>query len=166
MRTVFMGSPEFAVPCLHSLHQHSQLVAVVCQPDKPAGRGQKTSATRGEVAAEKRWGCRCYSRRRCVQASRTSCRSCRRTVPTWLSSLPTDGFCRRKCWRCPSSAAGMCTDRSCRVTEVPRQFSGRSFGARNRNRRDADADGRRARHRADAHADNSHRTWRHQRHAA
>ncbi len=53
MRTVFMGSPEFAVPCLHSLHQHSQVVAVVCQPDKPAGRGQKLSPPAVKVAAEK-----------------------------------------------------------------------------------------------------------------
>ena len=52
MRTVFMGSPEFAVPCLHSLHQHSQLVAVVCQPDKPAGRGQKLQPPAVKVAAE------------------------------------------------------------------------------------------------------------------
>ena len=39
MRTVFMGSPEFAVPCLLALHQATQVVAVVSQPDKPSGRG-------------------------------------------------------------------------------------------------------------------------------
>lgn len=39
MRTVFMGSPAFAVPSLCSLHELTQVVAVVCQPDKPAGRG-------------------------------------------------------------------------------------------------------------------------------
>ena len=39
MRTVFMGSPEFAVPCLLALHKSSEVVAVVSQPDRPSGRG-------------------------------------------------------------------------------------------------------------------------------
>jgi len=39
MRTVFMGSPAFAVPSLCSLQEATQVVGVVCQPDKPAGRG-------------------------------------------------------------------------------------------------------------------------------
>jgi methionyl-tRNA formyltransferase len=40
MRTVFFGSPEFAVPSLRALLGASEVVAVVTQPDKPAGRGQ------------------------------------------------------------------------------------------------------------------------------
>jgi methionyl-tRNA formyltransferase len=40
-RVVFMGTPEFAVPCLSMLAQHTELLAVVTQPDKPRGRGQK-----------------------------------------------------------------------------------------------------------------------------
>lgn len=39
MRSIFFGSPEFAVPCLDALHAMSEVMAVVCQPDKPAGRG-------------------------------------------------------------------------------------------------------------------------------
>jgi methionyl-tRNA formyltransferase len=39
LRVVFMGSPEFAVPCLDALHAAAEIVAVVTQPDKPAGRG-------------------------------------------------------------------------------------------------------------------------------
>ena len=39
MRTVFFGSPEFAVPCLDALHEISDIAAVISQPDKPAGRG-------------------------------------------------------------------------------------------------------------------------------
>src|SRR5205085_4429531 len=38
-RAVFMGSPEFAVPCLLALHRQAEVCAVVTQPDKPAGRG-------------------------------------------------------------------------------------------------------------------------------
>jgi methionyl-tRNA formyltransferase len=41
MRTIFMGTPDFAVASLDALHQRSEVVAVVCQPDKPAGRGMK-----------------------------------------------------------------------------------------------------------------------------
>lgn len=42
MRIVFMGTPEFAVPCLDILvKNHYQIVGVVTVPDKPAGRGQQ-----------------------------------------------------------------------------------------------------------------------------
>lgn len=40
IRIVFMGSPEFAQPTLKALHQHFQVVGVVTQPDRPAGRGR------------------------------------------------------------------------------------------------------------------------------
>jgi methionyl-tRNA formyltransferase len=39
-RIVFMGSPEFAVPTLSRLAQYHEVVGVVTQPDRPAGRGQ------------------------------------------------------------------------------------------------------------------------------
>ena len=39
LRVVFMGSPEFAVPCLEALLGTEEVVGVVTQPDKPAGRG-------------------------------------------------------------------------------------------------------------------------------
>jgi len=39
---VFFGSPEFAVPSLHALRDSDhRLVAVVTQPDRPAGRGRR-----------------------------------------------------------------------------------------------------------------------------
>ncbi|MCX6072663.1 MAG: methionyl-tRNA formyltransferase [Chloroflexi bacterium] len=40
MRVVFMGSPAFAVPVLQALAQAHQVVGVVTQPDRPAGRGR------------------------------------------------------------------------------------------------------------------------------
>jgi methionyl-tRNA formyltransferase len=41
VRTVFMGTPQFAVTILESLLQsYCQLLAVYTQPDKPAGRGR------------------------------------------------------------------------------------------------------------------------------
>jgi methionyl-tRNA formyltransferase len=42
MRIIFMGTPEFAVPSLKTLHEFGyEIVAVVTVPDKPAGRGRK-----------------------------------------------------------------------------------------------------------------------------
>src|SRR5512147_1527974 len=41
MRIVFFGSPEFAVPSLAALSEDHEVVAVVTQPDRPAGRGAK-----------------------------------------------------------------------------------------------------------------------------
>jgi len=41
MRIAFLGTPAFAVPPLEALHRAGhELVAVVAQPDRPAGRGQ------------------------------------------------------------------------------------------------------------------------------
>lgn len=44
LRIVFMGTPDFAVPSLHALLRGPhEVVAVVCQPDKPRGRGKVMS---------------------------------------------------------------------------------------------------------------------------
>ena len=42
-RIVLMGSPEFAVPSLRALAGRFNVVAVVTQPDRPAGRGRQVS---------------------------------------------------------------------------------------------------------------------------
>lgn len=39
-RLVFMGSPDFAVPSLRALIESYDVVGVVTQPDRPAGRGR------------------------------------------------------------------------------------------------------------------------------
>ena len=42
MRLIFAGTPDFAVPALDALHAAGHdLAAVLTQPDRPAGRGQK-----------------------------------------------------------------------------------------------------------------------------
>ncbi len=43
-RTLFFGTPEIAVPSLVALHEISDVCAVVCQPDKPRGRGLHEAA--------------------------------------------------------------------------------------------------------------------------
>jgi methionyl-tRNA formyltransferase len=40
-RIVFMGSPEFSVPSLSALINSFDVIGVVTQPDRPAGRGKK-----------------------------------------------------------------------------------------------------------------------------
>jgi methionyl-tRNA formyltransferase len=44
LRAIFMGTPEFAVPCLDALADVAEIVGVVCQPDRPVGRGLVLSA--------------------------------------------------------------------------------------------------------------------------
>ena len=45
MRVIFMGTPDFAVPTLnHLIEAGHDIVLVVAQPDKPAGRGKKLRA--------------------------------------------------------------------------------------------------------------------------
>lgn len=47
MRIVFMGTPEFAVPCLEALiaREGAEVVGVFTQPDRPKGRGNKLTAS-------------------------------------------------------------------------------------------------------------------------
>lgn len=52
MNIVFMGTPDFAVPCLKALVEHGEnVIAVYTQPDKPKGRGYKMIPTPVKKAA-------------------------------------------------------------------------------------------------------------------
>ncbi len=50
-RTVFFGTPAFSVPSLNALAEITDVVAVVCQPDRKAGRGQALTAPPVKVRA-------------------------------------------------------------------------------------------------------------------
>lgn len=53
IRTVFLGSPTFALPSLEALvSSGTQIVGVVTQPDKPAGRGHHIAAPPVKIWAE------------------------------------------------------------------------------------------------------------------
>lgn len=55
MRIVYMGTPDFAVPCLEMIiNQDYELVGVVTQPDRPRGRGQKLHPPPVKVVADKK----------------------------------------------------------------------------------------------------------------
>lgn len=51
MRAVFFGTPQIAVPALHALTQVAEVAAVVCQPDRPSGRGLKVASPPVKEAA-------------------------------------------------------------------------------------------------------------------
>lgn len=54
VRVVFLGTPEFAVPSLEALieDEHFEVVGVVSQPDRPAGRKRKLTPSPVKVFAE------------------------------------------------------------------------------------------------------------------
>jgi len=53
MNIIFMGTPDFAVPSLKALIDSKyNVVGVVCQPDKPSGRGRKLTSPPVKILAE------------------------------------------------------------------------------------------------------------------
>lgn len=54
MKIIFMGTPDFAVPCLEKLvNSKNEVIAVFSQPDKPVGRKQILTAPPVKQCAEK-----------------------------------------------------------------------------------------------------------------
>lgn len=54
MNLIFMGTPDFAVPCLEALVENGHnILAVFSQPDKPKGRGHKLAPPPVKECAEK-----------------------------------------------------------------------------------------------------------------
>ncbi|HEV8244669.1 MAG TPA: methionyl-tRNA formyltransferase [Polyangiaceae bacterium] len=54
MRAIFFGTPAIAVPSLVALSEVAELVGVVSQPDRPAGRGLRLQASAVKLAALER----------------------------------------------------------------------------------------------------------------
>jgi methionyl-tRNA formyltransferase len=52
MKVVFMGTPAFSVPVLKALVAEHDVVAVYCQPPRPAGRGKKPRPSPVQDCAE------------------------------------------------------------------------------------------------------------------
>ena len=53
MKIIFMGTPEFSVPTLEALvKSEHEVIAVVTQPDKPKGRGNKMVSPPVKTSAE------------------------------------------------------------------------------------------------------------------
>jgi methionyl-tRNA formyltransferase len=52
MKIIFMGSPDFSVPVLQALAARHDILAVYCQPPRPAGRGKAERKGPVHLAAE------------------------------------------------------------------------------------------------------------------
>ena len=52
MKVIFMGTPEFSVPILRAVAAQHEVVAVYCQPPRPAGRGKADRPSPVQAAAE------------------------------------------------------------------------------------------------------------------
>jgi methionyl-tRNA formyltransferase len=54
LRTVFMGTPRFAVPSLAVLAEAADVTLVLCNPDRPAGRGRSMASPPAKEEAVRR----------------------------------------------------------------------------------------------------------------
>ncbi len=52
MRLLFFGTPDFAVPSLTKIAKEFNVVGLVCQPDKPSGRGQRLTPPPTKMVAK------------------------------------------------------------------------------------------------------------------
>jgi len=52
MKIIFMGTPDFSVPILQALALQHEIVAVYCQPPRPAGRGKADRPSPVQAAAQ------------------------------------------------------------------------------------------------------------------
>lgn len=52
MRIIFMGTPDFSVSVLNALTKDHEIIAVYCQPPRPAGRGKKPRPSPVQTRAE------------------------------------------------------------------------------------------------------------------
>jgi len=52
-KVLFMGTPQFAIPSLEEVAKHFNVIGVIAQPDKPAGRGKKLTPPPTKVLAQK-----------------------------------------------------------------------------------------------------------------
>ena len=99
MRVVFMGTPDFAVPILDAIVNSSHRVAaVITQPDRPAGRGNKMTPSPVKKRAEElsMISGLISSMRYSSSPSGTlvsSTMTARRSTPTWGAARPTPPDC-------------------------------------------------------------------------
>ena len=84
--------------------RRTPVVGVVTQPDRPRGRGQKTTRRAGEGARARRRRCRCCSRHALKDPAFVG-RARRASAPTSASSPPTARSCPTPC--SPCRALGM-----------------------------------------------------------
>lgn len=117
MRILFMGTPEFAVPSLKALAAEHELVGVVTQPDRRAGRGQRLVQSPVKVVALE-LGLPIFQPERIsdpqVMEDLEGLGAELFVVVAFGQKIPI------ACWPRPSTAASTCTVPCCPNTGVPR----------------------------------------------
>ena len=118
-RIAFAGTPDFAVPSLRAIVATGATVPLVLtQPDRPAGRGRRLTASPvKELAVE--LGLAARAAGDAARAER-DCRA-RASGPISWSSSPMGCCCRARCSSGRGSAASTCTPRCCRAGAVRRR---------------------------------------------
>ena len=117
-----MGTPDFAVyPLQKLLEAGHKVVAVVTNPDKPAGRGQKIQESPvKKFAMEKRIPVLQPERFR-DERFLEELRAFKRICSSWWHSR----CCRRWFGICPRWERLICTHHCCRITGVQPRSTGR-----------------------------------------
>ncbi len=54
LRIVFMGTPQLCLPCLDTLINEEDIIAVITQPDRPRGRGRKAVPPPVKIMAQEK----------------------------------------------------------------------------------------------------------------
>ena len=124
-RVVFMGSPNFALPSLSGLASKYEVVGIVTQPDRPAGRGRRSLPRRQSKGWLWNWVCRSFNLSAC--ASQRLSNNCAVWVPDVIVvaafgqilrpevlDLPRHGCISVHASLLPRSSAGA-ADRSCNL---------------------------------------------------
>ena len=124
MRIVFMGTPDFAVPCLARLIADGHEIAgVFTQPDKPKGRGYKLAPPPVKELALAN-GLPVWQPEKLRDG--TALAVLRELAPQLIAVVAYGRMlsCQRKSLICRNMAASMCMDRCCQSTGVQRRSSG------------------------------------------
>ena len=124
LRIVFMGTPDFAVPCLQTLldSPHS-VVGVFTQPDKPQGRKMVLTPPPVKVLAAEN-GVPVFQPEKMKDPA--ALEQLEALDPDLIVVVAYGRICPGRYWNCPGMAVSMCTPRCCLNIEARRPFSGPS----------------------------------------
>lgn len=127
MRIIFMGTPEFAVPCLERLIQDGHEVSgVFTQPDKPKGRGYSVMPPPVKQAALKA-GIPVYQP--ASVKTEAAFAQLKALDPELIVVVAYGKILPQAVLDLPHMGASMCMHRCCRGCAARRRSSGRSCGA-------------------------------------
>ena len=125
MRIVFCGTPEFAVPSLRRLIAEPGFAveAVVTQPDRPRGRGQKTGSSPVKEAALEA-GLHVYQPEKIRSDSASE--FFKKAAADAVVIIAYGQIIPARCWMCRAWAGSIFMHLCCLTIAAPRPSTGRS----------------------------------------